>query len=298
MKMGKINYYGFSVDDIGLDGYSTEKQLNDLLEFCEQNKIKATLFAVPLADGKRMDKRPAYVALLREAIKHGHEIGQHGLTHDRFEIGIPPAMVMNLPHEGPARKFLAENREKINASHTVANIRKTLRTGREILEDAIGCPIKGFRSPALQSCANMFIALEEENYQYDSSVCLQLAGWDLINGVDYIPREITQERFEQIKKSSMRRELPLTTEYTWYLGKDKFEKACALAMHDLHACLAAGVPFISICHVSPIFEGESGFGLDLYRRLFNGIRELNCGSAMEVRSLTLSEIADNVIVAG
>jgi predicted deacetylase len=290
--MEKALMFGFSVDDIGLDGYSSEKHLDNILEFCGANKVKATFFAVPLADGKRLDKRHGYVSILQKAIQAGHEVAQHGLEHDRFEIGIPPDMVMMLPHEGPARKFLAENREKINASHSVENIRAKLHAGRKILEDAIECPVKGFRSPALQSCENMFIALAEENYQYDSSTCLQKAAWDIINGIDYDIQEITRKSFDQLQTSKTMRELPLTAEYTWYLGESKFDKCFNLAIHDFDACMQAGIPFINVCHVSPLQEGEDQLGFELYHKLFDHAREFNAFPKAEIQFKTLSEISD------
>ena len=290
--MTGINLFGFSVDDIGLDGYSTEKHLDNVLEFCAENKVKATFFAVPLSDGKRLDKRTGYVSILQKAMHAGHEVAQHGLEHDRFEIGIPPEMVMMLPHEGPARKYLADNREKINVSHSVENIRKKLQTGRKIVEDAIGCPVRGFRSPALQSCENMFIALAEENYQYDSSTYLQKAAWDIINGIDYKIQEITRKCFDQLQTSQTMQELPLTAEYTWYLGKDKFEKCLNLAIHDFESCMQAGIPFVNVCHVSPLQEGEDKLGFELYSRLFKHAGEFSLAQNTEIQFHTLSEISD------
>ena len=277
------NFWSFTVDDIGFDGYSTEKQLNNILDFCDEHKIKSTLFVVPVSGGKRMDKRREYVAILRDAVKRGHEVAQHGIEHDRFEIGVPPEMVMMLPHEGPARKFLAENRDKLAAEHTVEKIRKKLRLGRDILKDAIGKSIHGFRSPALQSCKNMFTALSEERYKYDSSTYLQKGGWDLLNGIESEPQKITMDRFDSFQKSKMMREFPLTTDYTWYLKKDNFDKALSLAIHDYDACMAAQIPFVSLCHVGPIHEGDDDFGFELYRRLLKHIKAKN---------LTLSEISE------
>lgn len=277
------NLWSFTVDDIGFDGYSTEKQLNNILDFCDEHKIRSTLFVVPVSEGKRMDKRREYVAILRDAVKRGHEVAQHGIEHDRFEIGIPPEMVMMLPHEGPARKFLAENRDKLGAEHTVEKIRKKLRLGRDILQDAIGKTVHGFRSPALQSCENMFTALSEEGYKYDSSTYLQKGGWDLLNGIESIPQKITAERFHTIQKALKIKEFPLTTDYTWYLRKENFDKALNLAIHDYESCMSAQIPFVSLCHVGPIHEGDDELGFELYRRLFKHIN---------AKKLTLSEISE------
>ena len=49
-----VNFWGFSVDDIGLDGYSTEEHLNNILNFLDEYQIKATFFAVPEVEGKKI----------------------------------------------------------------------------------------------------------------------------------------------------------------------------------------------------------------------------------------------------
>jgi peptidoglycan/xylan/chitin deacetylase (PgdA/CDA1 family) len=282
------DYWAFTVDDIGLDGYSSEKHLNNILDFCDENNIKSTLFTVPVADGVNLKNRSGYIKILKDAIGRGHEVAQHGLTHDRFEIGIPPEMIMTLPHEGPARKFLVKNRDKLPIEHTVEKIVSKLRRGQDIIENAIGTEVKGFRSPALQSCENMFKALAEA-YDYDSSTYLQKAGWDLLNGMEDTPQEITMERFKSLQKSNSMKEFPLTADYTWYLRKKNFDKALELAIHDYDACMKAGIPFVSLCHVAPIQEGDDELGFELYLKLLRHIAESN----EPARSLTLAEITEN-----
>ena len=292
--MKKINLWGFSVDDVGLDGYSTEAHLNNLLDFLDENKIKATLFAVPEVEGKKMSSRRGYVSILRDAIRRGHEVAQHGLQHDRFEIGIPPEMILNLAHEGPARKFLAENREKLKGEHTVEKIRQKLLTGRKIIEDATGVRVNGFRAPSLQSCDNMFIALAEEGYIYDSSTYFQKAGWDILNNIEYVPQAIDREKFAQHQKAGLQ-ELPLTTEYTWYLGKSNFDTEYSLAVHDLDCCMRAGIPFVNICHVSPVQEGRDGnLGFDLYRKLIEYAKAGAERNKCALKSMTLVNVAEYV----
>jgi peptidoglycan/xylan/chitin deacetylase (PgdA/CDA1 family) len=290
--MKKNVLWGFSVDDVGLDGYSTEKHLSNILDFLDDYQMKGTFFTVPEAEGKKMSARRAYVSILRDAIKRGHEVAQHGLTHDRFEIGIPPEMIMMLPHEGPARKFLAENREKLKTEHTVEKIRRKLSKGRKIIEDAIGMRVRGFRSPALQSCDNMFIALAEEGYMFDSSTCLQPAAWDILNNLEYVPREINREKFTQHQKAGLL-ELPLTAEYTWYLGRNKLDEFYNLAVHDFGCCINSSLPFINVCHVSPIQEGdEPGLGFELFRKLIGHAKAAAEKGKYDLKSVTLSKIAE------
>ena len=296
--MKKIVTWGFSVDDIGMEGYSTEKHLDNILAFFHEQQIRATFFAVPEVDGKRLSARSGYVALLRKAIQLGHEVAQHGLNHDRFEIGIPPEMILNLPHEGPSRQFLAENRAKLADEHTVKKIRQKLCTGRKIIEDASGAPVRGFRSPALQTSDNMFIALAEEAYAYDSSLYFQKAGWDILNHLEYVPQEINQERFCQAQKQALL-ELPLTAEYTWYLEHVDFAKTYELAVHDLECCMHTGVPFVNLSHVSPIQEGRDGnLGFEFYRKLIAHAKISATQANFELRATTLLEIAEQISLQG
>ncbi len=274
--MTKTLIFNFSVDDICLDGYSTENHLNAILNFCDDNNVRSTLFTVPVAGGISLEKRPGYINVLKDAIKRGHEVAQHGLEHDRFEIGIPPEMIMMLPHEGPARKFLAENRDKLAFEHTVEKIRAKLKLGKDILEQNLGSVIKGFRAPAAQSCLNMYKVLVEDGYLYDSSEIFQKGGWNLLNDIDEPWQEFTWERFVNVQKGGSMIELPISADYVWYLKKDKYDKALALAKHDFEACLESGVPMTPVCHVSPIHEGDEGLGFKLYRELFDYIKNTDC----------------------
>lgn len=115
-------YFGMTVDDVCMPEFSSVEHLARTLDLFDELGIRATFFVVPLADGVPLAERPGYVALLRRALAAGHEVAQHGLEHDRFEVGIPPDMVLMLPHEGPARARLARDRALIDAAHTVPAI--------------------------------------------------------------------------------------------------------------------------------------------------------------------------------
>ena len=290
--MTRQNYFCISCDDVFLDGYSSEKHLETLLAFCDDMKFKMTFFVVPFnGKGEPISSSPGYVRLLENALAAGHEVGQHGITHDRFEVGIPPKMILDLPHEGPARQHLRDHRAEIDRGHTIPAIREKLRRGREVLENALGVAVKGFRSPALQVCANLFVALVEEGYPYDSSTCLQEAGWDILNGVAYTPRRIDRARFLSMRQHPDLPEMPLTTDYTWYLDDKNFDQCLALAKHDFNACVESGVPFIPVCHVSPIQEGENSRGFEFYSRFMAHVGERAAELKLNLKMATLAEAA-------
>jgi peptidoglycan/xylan/chitin deacetylase (PgdA/CDA1 family) len=279
-----------TVDDVCLEGYSTEEHMARLLDFFGEEGVHATFFAVPRAEGIPLGSRPGYVDLLRRAAVEGHAVGQHGLEHDRFETGIPPKMILDLPHEGPARERLANDRAAIDAGLRPDALRERLSTGRDILQDALGFDVPGFRAPCLSICDNLFDALEAENFRYDSSRHFQDAGWDLLNGKDpIVPLPITRERFEASQHGGRMYTFPLTAEYTWYLTWDKFDAEMDLARHDFNACMAAGIPFLPVCHVSPVHEGDEGCGLEFYRRLLSFARAQAGAAGEDLQLLNLTE---------
>ena len=286
--------FGFTVDDVALDGWSTPEHLDNLVEFCNRQEIAATFFAVPENDaGIPLGERREYCGVLKKLLESGHEIGQHGIRHERFEIGIPPQMILELPHEGPARKFLAENRERLMAELTAPNIRRKLEYGRGLLESALGVPVRGFRAPALQVCGELYRALGEAGYRYDSSACLQETGWDYLNGrCETAPREINRERFEALQKVPAIPVWPLTTDYTWFLAPEHYMLSMKLAQHDFRQCRAAGIPFVTVCHVSPVQDGKENCGLRFWAELLAWMREEAEREGFSLQSATLGEITD------
>ena len=275
-----------------VEGYSSGERGQGLMRWCESEGKHGTFFVVPRAEGIPLTERPEYVAILKEAATKGHELAQHGLEHDRFETGIPPRMILDLPHEGPARERLAGDRDSIEKNLELPVLRGRLAEGRQILEDALELAVAGFRAPCLSVCDNLFTALDREGFRYDSSRCLQENGWDLLQGKPLAPRPITYADFERSLYHGKMRTLPLTTEYTWYLQHEKFDDTMALARHDFSACLKAGIPFITVAHVSPINQCQDGCGFDLYCRLISYAREQSALVGEELQLLNLSETCD------
>ncbi len=295
--MKKEFFYGFSIDDIALEEWSTPEDLARILDFCAENDLKGTFFTVPVIEStdQEFTAMPGYVELLRQAHRDGHCVAQHGLRHNRFELGVPPPMVLNLAHEGPAREFLKENAAKLKAEHTVDELRRRLRQGREILERALEIPVTGFRSPALQVCPELFKALALEKYAFDSSACLQETGWDYIQGdLKAAPKEITRERFLAAQREPGLPTLPLTTDYSWFLTEDKYAATLELAKRDFLGCVAAGIPFVHVVHVTPVWRGDGDCGIRIVRELLAFMRAEAARRGFELRSENLATIAEAV----
>lgn len=111
-----------------------ESGLRNFLEFFAHNGVRATLFVVA-----RSVHDPHRRALLESAVAQGHEIASHSLSH-RYLTRIDAA----------------GQREEIGKS-------------RQVLEQALGVPVHGFRAPGYRIDRASLAIVAESGYLYDSS---------------------------------------------------------------------------------------------------------------------------------
>jgi peptidoglycan/xylan/chitin deacetylase (PgdA/CDA1 family) len=286
------------MDDVAMKDYSSEAHYEKVLDFCAEQDIRGTFFVVPRSGGLELTEKADYIRLLQRAMREGHEVGQHGLDHDRFEAGIPPQMILDLPHEGPTREYLANHRDELTERHTVEALRGMLKSGRDIISNAIGFAPVGFRGPSGATCANLSRAEALNGYRYDSTRMLQKAAWDLLNGVYEKPCPINREIFDSMQPEEDIAEIPGAGEYTWYLDEKNYAVTLELAKHDFHQCLESGIPFVSVSHVSPMQQTEASddaeIGFEFYREILTYCRQYARQNNINFVSVTLNEICDRL----
>ena len=111
-----------------------ETGLANTLELLDANGIRATLFVI----AEDLDD-PAKRRLIEDAVRRGHDVGSHTLTH-RSLTALP------------ARE---QQREIVESRHRVA--------------DALGVPVRGFRAPGFRIDRRGWDLVASAGYAYDSS---------------------------------------------------------------------------------------------------------------------------------
>ncbi len=285
-------YFGMTVDDVALKHWSTPDNLEKIMDFFCDEGIRATFFVVPIDEESdtpffKFDER--YLPLIQQASKDGFRFGQHGLRHNRFELGIPPAFVLNLPHEIENKRWVEKNQDILLSELTVNLCRERIRQGRKVLEDAFGFPVLSFRAPALQESPAMFAALKEEGFLADSSCLLQETAYDYyLDRMDAVPQEITRKRWEDIRRKGHGLTFPLTCDYTWDLHDNHYAKVMDLAKHDFRQSLENDIPFVTVCHVNPVFDGE---GIRFLHEFYQFAKETTEAIGRKLQFTTLEELA-------
>lgn len=112
-----------------------ESGMQGLLAFLEANELRATLFAIA-EDVNDPRKRP----WLERAVRAGHEIASHGLTHT-------PLSTLDSNELG-----------------------REVCESRTLLEDALGVEVRGFRAPQYKIDRRALDLIADAGYAYDSSL--------------------------------------------------------------------------------------------------------------------------------
>ena len=118
------------------DGFRIEQAIDDYLDLLDKYNIKATFFVLCSSLGHTKK-------YLTRAVKAGHEIALHGLTHD-----IPAQM---------------DSEE----------LKRQLAEGKALLEKEFGTEVIGYRAPCFAVTDEVIEEIRELGFKYDSS-CLDI----------------------------------------------------------------------------------------------------------------------------
>lgn len=118
------------------DGFRIEHAIGDYLDLLDKYNIKATFFALCSS----LEHTREY---LKRAVKSGHEIALHGLSHE-----IPAQM----------------DREELKTQ---------IAEGRALLEKELDTKISGYRAPCFAVTDEVINVIRALGFQYDSS-CLDI----------------------------------------------------------------------------------------------------------------------------
>lgn len=274
--------FAFTNDDAGMQ----EPELFvELLDFLDEQRVPATFFVVPCDDDLPLDRKPAWLGPLHRALHAGHDLQHHAYNHSScFEFGIPPQFMIDiLPPE--VQNAYARTPEQFTQQHGYAMLRDKLERGREILSQVLGSVPRGFRAPCLSMCDNTARALQDLDFEWRSNQVVNPMGWHYINH-DYDRGEPWQPDVppHPLGNQGQVLEVPILSEYTWYLTPDDIDRHYALIEADYERTRAEGGAFVVLSHYYAM-TGQWAAGLEVYRRLIAHARETG-----DVRFVTLSEL--------
>jgi len=236
---------------------------------------------VPIPGGKLITGE--WRRALGVAIDDGHKLEMHGLSHSSpagCEFGITPPFVLDVMKDG--RKIIRKSKAEIEKELTAVKIGEKLKRGLEAFKGSLGVMPKGFRSPCLAVHKNMFVALKENGFSFDSSIAINTGGWRYMakhQGLKYLNRDYAD--LEGWAKGIPAKpfihgcglvEVPILSEYTWFLRENDVKRQVDIAIKDLDRVFRARGVFVALSHFYAL-TGEFAAGLKVYEKIFNFARK-------------------------
>lgn len=271
-----VDDVGGLVQDLGL--------LDQALTFFDSEGVPVSFFAVPRGQGDwEMHRRPEWLSVMRAAEERGHDIQLHGLDHGPCEFGPYPEIVLAMGGD-PQERLESDTAEYGHLWRTDLFVEK-LQAATGIFRQAFGREPQVFRGGALTHSPELYQALAQVGIRYVSNNVTDPRGWRYIIGEydtswDWDPK-VPPRPYPLAPGVT---DLPIISEYAWYLAPEKIAPHLALAVEDLGRVHQADGVFLLVCHVQCV-GAEDGLSRQLLRRLFAAARDQHAAQFMTVREL-------------
>jgi peptidoglycan/xylan/chitin deacetylase (PgdA/CDA1 family) len=229
--------------------------------------VPATFFVVPRGEGDwRLDRQTDWLEALRGAERDGHDCQLHGLDHNNCEFGPYPAMIRALG--GDPDEALRRDTAQFGHDWRYEVTLERLTTAIGLFESAFCRRPLALRTGALSQMPFLYDAAAEAGMRYASNSVTDPRGWTYIieryedpgdwdPNVPPGPYRLTDRIID----------LPIISEYAWYLTEEKIPRHLALAIEDLGRVFAEGGVFLLVCHVQCV-GAEDGLSQQLLHQLF------------------------------
>jgi peptidoglycan/xylan/chitin deacetylase (PgdA/CDA1 family) len=242
-------------------------------QFFSEEGVPASFFVVPRGEGGwLLDQQADWLKALHGAEAEGHDCQMHGLDHAGCEFGPYPRMIMELGRDDVEARLRADTEQFGHLWHREVHVEK-LQTALGIFERAFDRRPLALRTGALSQTPELYDAMADVGLRYASNKVTDPRGWKYIieqydNPGDWDP-EVPAAPYwltDQVIN------LPIISEYAWYLTEEKIEKHLALAVEDLQRVYEVGGVFLLVCHVQCV-GAEDGLSQRLLHRLLETARQ-------------------------
>ena len=241
--------------------------------FFDEEGVPASFMVVPRGGegGWQLDRQDDWLEALHQAERDGHDCQLHGLDHASCEFGPTPPVILGMSKIDPAER-LQEETAKFGHLWQADLFVEKLTTALGIFERAFGRRPLCFRTGALSQSDELYQAVAQVGLRYVSNKITDPRGWKYIGEKyddpgDWDP-EVPPAPYYLTDRVI---NLPMISEYAWYLTEEKIEKHLALALDDLQRVYEANGVFLLICHVQCV-GAEDGLSQKLLHQLLEVAR--------------------------
>lgn len=262
-------------DDITLgQSQSMERQL----AFLQKHGIKGSFMVVPRPQAGRafIGQDAPLVAMLKDAVKDGHEIHQHSVTHVCIENGTADMRMYDLMGDRDRLEYSTQ-RFLFEKLWELPNIQAHIDWGRQAWVEAFGAPSLGYRPGCGAFCANMYTALNNLGFSWCSARLVSMTGWMWASGkYDYPVRfDGPAKPFWQDKVL----EIPILDDVAFRIPEAKIHDMAELGWKMWEMCVQRNDPFVLVSHPFAL-EHQEGTGYAIHDKLLPRILDSGLAEPM------------------
>jgi len=257
--------------------------------FFDREGVPASFMVVPRGEGGwQLDRQTEWLQALHEAERQGHDCQLHGLDHKDCEFGPYPPMIRTLDGSDFESALRSDTEQFGHLWHYDVYLEK-LTTALSIYERAFDRSPLVFRTGALSQTPELYDALADVGLRYASNLITDPRGWAYIvenydDPGDWDPQVPPSPYYLTDRIIN----LPIISEYAWYLAKAKIPKHLALAVDDLQRVFEAAGVFLLVCHVQCV-GADDGLSQELLHQLLDIARR-----DYQVDFQTLAELVSDI----
>ena len=238
--------------------------------FFDAEDVPASFMVVPRGGGDHwlLDRQADWLTALHGAERDGHDCQLHGLDHAECEFGPHPDMIVALGKDDTAARQRAYAEAFGHLWNPEMHLDK-LNTALGIFERAFDRRPLVLRTGALSQTPELYDAVADVGLHYVSNHITDPRGWTYIieqydNPGDWDPA-VPPGPYHLTNRVI---DLPIISEYAWYLTEEKIARHLALAADDLRRVFASGGVFVLVCHVQCV-GAEDGLSQKLLHQLLD-----------------------------
>jgi len=231
----KIHGVAITCDDIGNARHSHPiYSLKEFVSILDRYDAKATFFVIPNDGGDSpLHEDADLVSTLGTMIDRGHEVAMHGYTHHILEFGPPRPFILRIDATALYLRLMEIRDQEILSSFTLESHLGKIRKGLDIFRKALNLRPIGFRAGWGSYNLNMFKALSEERFLYDSSI---------------FKVEDAEKKPHFISGQAKLIEFPMDPDFAWCLFENDLESSLQRAKQAAFESSADGGLFVPLLH--------------------------------------------------
>jgi peptidoglycan/xylan/chitin deacetylase (PgdA/CDA1 family) len=257
------------------------------LDFLARWNLKGSFFVVPLPIRKDRNGRfrpapltddPALIALLKGAMRDGHDVQHHTVTHACEENGTADLRMFDLM--GDAAKVQHSNeRFVLERLWQVDALEAHIGWGRKVWTEAFGAPSEGYRPGCGAFCGNMYAACERLGFKWVSARLVSMTGWMwAARHLDYpIRLEGPGRPFRQGKLI----EFPILDDVAFRIPRADVDRFVELGWQLWQKCVEKRFPFLLVSHYFALAHDE-GTGYAIHEKLLPRILDTGLAEPMTI----------------